>query len=41
MLEFYCHGCSNRFSAPIENDYGTYEFNRCPDCGSAKTTLAQ
>lgn len=41
MLDYYCHVCGQVFFAEIENDYGTYEVKRCPNCGSAKTTLAQ
>lgn len=39
MVEYYCHECDQPFFAEVENDYGTYEFRRCPQCGSAKTTL--
>ena len=40
MQDYYCHGCGREFLVDVENDYGTYEFRRCPRCGSAKTTLA-
>ncbi|MFB6129393.1 MAG: hypothetical protein ABEJ28_01060 [Salinigranum sp.] len=40
MQEYHCHECDRPFKTTIENDYGTYEFRRCPHCGSAKTTLA-
>jgi DNA-directed RNA polymerase subunit RPC12/RpoP len=39
--EYHCHACGERFSADVENEYGTYEFGRCPNCESAKTTLAE
>lgn len=39
-MDYYCHECERVFHAEIENDYDTYEFRRCPHCGSAKTTLA-
>jgi DNA-directed RNA polymerase subunit RPC12/RpoP len=38
--DYRCHSCKQQFFAEVENDYGTYEFKRCPHCGSAKTTLA-
>lgn len=37
---FTCHSCGNTFDTDVENQWGMYEFVRCPDCGSAKTTLA-
>lgn len=40
MATYQCHECGERFSASIENQYGAYEFVRCPNCESAKTTLA-
>jgi len=40
MVEYYCHECQQQFLTEVENDYGTYEFRRCPHCDSAKTTLA-
>lgn len=40
MPEYYCHTCERSFEVEIENDYGTYEFRRCPYCDGAKTTLA-
>lgn len=40
MTDYYCHECERGFSAEVDNEYGTYEFRRCPRCGSAKTTLA-
>ena len=40
MPEYHCHECGREFVADVENDYGTYEFRRCPYCESAKTTLA-
>lgn len=39
MPDYYCHTCKRQFFAEVENEYGTYEFRRCPHCGSAKTTL--
>ena len=39
MLEFNCHACGQPFDAEVENDHGTYEVQRCPNCGSVKTTL--
>ncbi len=40
MPDFYCHSCKQKFPAEVKNKYDTYEFTRCPRCGSAKTTLA-
>ncbi len=40
MPDYRCHACGREFFDEGENDYGTYEFERCPHCGSAKTTLA-
>lgn len=40
MDTFYCHDCDDSFEADIDNQWGTYEFNRCPVCGSGRTTLA-
>ena len=40
MTDYYCHGCGQQFFVEAENEYGTYEFRRCPYCDSAKTTLA-
>jgi DNA-directed RNA polymerase subunit RPC12/RpoP len=39
MVEYRCHACGETFPVDLANDYGTYEFRRCPTCGSAKTTL--
>lgn len=39
MPEYNCHACGQPFDADVENEFGTYEFRRCPNCGSAKTTL--
>lgn len=39
MPHYHCHACGHSFSVTLENDYGTYEFERCPRCGSGKTTL--
>ncbi len=36
---YLCHACGTRFTATVSNSYGTYEFRRCPNCDSAKTTL--
>ena len=40
MPDFECHDCGLTFTADVENAYGTYEFTRCPNCGSGRTTLA-
>ena len=40
MVAYYCHECEWTFRVEIRNDYGTYEFRWCPNCGSGKTTLA-
>lgn len=40
MLKYHCYECGETFSAEVENDYNTYEFGRCPNCNSGKTTLA-
>lgn len=40
MAAYYCHTCTARFTVELTNEYGTYEFHRCPECDSAKTTLA-
>lgn len=37
---FTCHDCDCSFIVGVDNEWGTYEFVRCPACGSAKTTLA-
>jgi|AntDeeMinimDraft_6_1070357.scaffolds.fasta_scaffold01100_5 rRNA maturation endonuclease Nob1 len=38
MAAYYCHACDRRFDGPTR-EYGTYKFQYCPYCGSAKTTL--
>lgn len=38
--DYYCHRCHRAFGAALENEWGMYEFKRCPRCGSARTTLA-
>lgn len=40
LITFTCHECNDSFDAEVENPWGTYEFIRCPVCGSARTTLA-
>lgn len=40
MIKYQCHECDHLFEADVENPYGTYEFTKCPNCGSAKTTLS-
>lgn len=40
MPDYQCHECEQRFFVEVGNDYGTYEFRWCPNCGSGKTTLA-
>lgn len=40
MRDYHCHDCGQSFTVETENDYGAYEFTRCPYCGSGKTTLA-
>lgn len=40
MANYHCHNCGESFLAEVENEYGTYEFKWCPNCGSGKTTLA-
>jgi len=37
---FSCHECGKSFDAAVANQWGMYEFVRCPNCGSARTTLA-
>ncbi len=39
LIEFTCHDCDDSFEADVENRWETYEFTRCPVCGSARTTL--
>lgn len=39
-VEFHCHECDHKFTITVDNEYGTYEFVRCPHCESAMTTLA-
>jgi DNA-directed RNA polymerase subunit RPC12/RpoP len=39
MARYRCHDCDTTFAIDLGNDYGTYEFRRCPACGSGKTTL--
>jgi DNA-directed RNA polymerase subunit RPC12/RpoP len=36
---YYCHDCDEPFEAAIDNQWGTYEFVRCPTCEGARTTL--
>lgn len=40
QVTFTCHDCDGSFTVGVDNEWGTYEFVRCPACGSAKTTLA-
>jgi len=40
QIVFMCHECGDSFTAGVDNEWGTYEFIRCPACGSAKTTRA-
>lgn len=40
MEAYRCHDCGDSFEATVDNPYGTYEFERCPNCGSARTTFA-
>jgi DNA-directed RNA polymerase subunit RPC12/RpoP len=40
LVEFRCHTCGGLFETETENQWGTYEFVRCPACGSGRTTLA-
>jgi len=36
---FACHACGATFAAEVRNEWGLYEFVRCPRCGGARTTL--
>jgi DNA-directed RNA polymerase subunit RPC12/RpoP len=40
LVGFECHNCGAGFEDETENQWGMYEFVRCPACGSAKTTLS-
>ena len=39
-IDLVCHDCATVFETQVDNPWGTYEFTRCPACGSARTTLA-
>ena len=41
QADYNCHACGQPFEGEINNEYGTYIFQRCPNCGSAKTTLLE
>ena len=38
---YKCHDCNTVFAVEINNSYGMYEFNRCIDCNSGKTTFEE
>lgn len=39
-MRYACHDCGMAFESAFERDGGVYRFQRCPNCASAKTTLA-
>ena len=39
MADYNCHACGQPFDGDVHPEYDTYEFQRCPECGSARTTL--
>lgn len=38
-IRFTCHACRTSFDGEVDNEWGMYEFLRCPVCESARTTL--
>lgn len=39
-MTYRCHDCGHEFD-PESADDGMYRFERCPVCGSARTTLTE
>lgn len=40
-MNYRCHNCGLEFEPESTTDDEMYEFERCPECGSARTTLAR
>lgn len=40
-MNYRCHDCRLEFELESTLDDEMYEFERCPECGSARTTLAR